>query len=103
MEHEASTRRIASGLVVLILLSGFVLAAGAGTAGRPAEPVSDEVAFLRALDDRYAWDLTERLTDRGEGVAGTDASRGTARFLAEEMKRIDLRPRGEGSTYHKSS
>lgn len=80
--------------LVLLMLGSMPVAAGEQP-GRGSE----ERAFLEALDDDYAWNLTERLTLGGEVVAGTTGAAATARFLARRMEAIGLEPGAGGGSY----
>ncbi len=86
---------------ITVLASLLVLVLAAAPVGADQQPGrgSDERAFLQALDDDYAWRLTERLTLGGEVVAGTEKSLATARFLAGRMEGIGLEPGGKGGSY----
>ncbi len=82
----------------IMVVSAFVLSAYSVNAGKPSPPSADEQAFIAALDDKYAWTMTERMVNGGPVVAGTTSSAKAADMLAAEMKKIGLKP-GASSGY----
>ena len=99
MEDASRRRKWVCLLVTIAAVSGFALAATAPAGGRPSGLSEDERAFLEALDDGYAWEITERLVSGGEVVAGTPKGLATAESLAEEMARIGLEPGGADGSF----
>lgn len=79
-------------------VSAFVVSAYSVNAGKPSPPSAEEQAFIAALDDKYAWTMTERMVSGGPVVAGTTSSAKAADMLAAEMKKIGLKP-GASSGY----
>lgn len=75
-----------------MVISALAVTASSVIGGKPSQPSADEQAFIFALDDKYAWTMTERMVNGGPVVAGTTSSARAADMLAAEMKKIGLRP-----------
>lgn len=76
----------------IMVVSAFVFSASSVNAGKPSPPSAVEDALIAALDDQYAWDMTERMVNGGPVVAGTESSSNAANMLAAEMDSIGLEP-----------
>jgi hypothetical protein len=68
----------------IMVISAFVVSASSVNAGKPSPPSADEQAFIAAIDDNYAWEMTERMVNGGPVVAGTASSANarTSRYTA---------------------
>jgi Iap family predicted aminopeptidase len=76
----------------IMIISALAMTASSVMAGKPSQPSADEQAFIAALEDDYAWTMTERMVNGGPVVAGTTSSATAANMLAAEMHQIGLEP-----------
>jgi len=91
-EYSFVKRGLAVLIASIMIISALAVTASSVNGGKPTQPSADEQAFLAALDDKYAWTMTERMVNGGPVVAGTTSSARAADMLAAEMKKIGLKP-----------
>ena len=93
---KMSSHSLRVGLAILVaaimIASTLIISASNVNAGKPSPPSADEDALIAAIDDTYAWEMTERMVNGGEVVAGTSSSAQAANMLAAEMEAVGLQP-----------